>query len=69
MSENNAKNWSNWIYFEGEIMGADKFGNLNLGYVGVCMGFDGIMLKNFYTMDKDDGYYVNLGMDLANSMR
>ena len=69
MNANNAKNWTPWIYFEGDIMGADKFGNLNLGYVGVCMGFDGIMLDNFLTNDKGDGKYVRWGMSLAKAGR
>ena len=60
------KNWTNWIYFEGALWGADKIGNINLGYVGTKMGFPSYMLAIPYiTLDKDDGPAVNLGISLA----
>ena len=65
MNENNRRNWTPWIYYDGQIISADKFGNINLGYVGIKMGFSGIMIENKYTMDKDDGPYVELGINLA----
>ena len=65
----NNRNWRPWIYFEGKIWGADKIGNINLGYVGYLMGFRGIMLKNIDTMDKDDAPAVNLGISLAQNGR
>ena len=69
MSANNNKNWQPWIYFEGKVWGADKIGNINLGYVGTKMGFDGVMIQNALTMDKDDGPSVTLGIQLANAGR
>ncbi len=69
MNENNAKNWTPWIYFDGMIVSADKFGNINLGYVGTKMGFSGFLLKNPTTMDKDDGPYVEYGIRMAEQGR
>ncbi len=63
------KNWKAWIYFDGDIIGADKVGNINLGYVGTIMGYSGYMLQNDFTMDKDDGPYVQHGIDMANQGR
>ena len=65
LNEGNNRNWRPWIYFEGELWGADKIGNMNLGYVGYSMGFRGAMLKNPATMDKDDGPSVELGIAMA----
>ena len=65
MNINNNKNWKPWIYFDGMIISADKFGNINLGYVGTKMGFSGVMIKNSFTMDKDDGPYVQYGINMA----
>lgn len=65
MNVNNAKNWTPWIYFDGMIISGDKFGNINLGYVGTKMGFKGITIKNRFTMDKDDGPYVQYGIKMA----
>ena len=69
MSINNNRNWRPWIYFDGEIRGADKIGNINLGYIGTKMGFGDLLIKNFATMDKDDGPSVELGIRLANMGR
>jgi hypothetical protein len=63
------KNWTPWIYFDGMLMGADKFGNLNLGYVGYHMGFDGIMLLNFATSGAGDGFWVQYGINMAKGGR
>lgn len=69
MNQNNSKNWTPWIYFDGMLISGDKFGNINLGYVGTKMGFSGVMIKNMFTMDKDDGFYVNYGINLAKQGR
>lgn len=50
-------------------MGADKFGNLNLGYVGVMMGFSGRMLLNPATSGSGDGFWVKRGMEMAKNGR
>lgn len=63
------RNWMDWIYFDGRIMGADKFGNLNLGYVGYRMGFLPIMLNNFATSGMGDGFWVEYGMTMAKNGR
>lgn len=47
------------------IISADKLGNINLGYVGTKMGYSGISIKNFATMDKDDGPFVEHGIYMA----
>ena len=69
MNVNNNKNWYPWIYFEGELMSADKFGNLNLGYVGTKMGFPLWILLNPATSGAGDGYWVQKGIDMANGGR
>lgn len=43
-------------------MGADKFENLNLGYVGYTMGFDGAMLINPTTSGGGDEYWIRCVM-------
>jgi hypothetical protein len=65
LDEDNNRNWRPWIYFDGELWGADKIGNMNLGYVGTEMGFEGKLISNFATMDKDDGPAVRRGISLA----
>ena len=69
MNLKNSRNWTPWIYFEGELWGADKIGNINLGYVGTVMGYGGVAIKNFATMDKDDAPAVLLGIELAEKGR
>ena len=64
-----AKNWTGWIYFDGMIMAADEFGNLNLGYVGTKMGFSGIELLNFATKGGGDDFWIQYGINLANQGR
>ncbi len=50
-------------------MSADKFGNLNLGYVGYKMGFSKPMLINFATSGGGDAEWIELGMNLAKNGR
>ncbi|MBO4898035.1 MAG: RHS repeat-associated core domain-containing protein [Clostridia bacterium] len=69
MNINNAKNWTPWIYFDGMIISGDKFGNINLGYVGTKMGFSGVWIENKFTLDKDDGPYVKYGITMAKQGR
>jgi len=63
------KNWTPWIYFDGQLMGADKFGNLNLGYVGSRMGYGGYDLLNPATSGAGDGYWVQYGINMAKAGR
>ena len=59
-----------WIYFDGIVMGADKFGNLNLGYVGTKLGFSkNTLIIPVVTDDKGDGPYIQHGIDMANQGR
>ncbi len=67
--KSNYRNWLDWIYFDGELMGADKLGNMNMAYVGKKMGLPEWVYKNKYTMDKDDPQWVQYGIHLANSGR
>ena len=63
------KNYIPWIYFDGYLIGADKFGNMNMAYVGKKMGLPEWVYKNFTTKDKDDPFWVQYGIDLAESGR
>lgn len=65
LGNDNARNWYNWIYFDEQLMGADKFGNLNLGYVGCLMGFSYFMLLNPATSGSGGGYWVDYGIRMA----
>ena len=69
MNNDNRKNWTPLIYFDGMLISADKLGNINLGYIGTKMGFSDVQLKNSYTMDKDDGPYVEYGIKMAEQGR
>jgi RHS repeat-associated protein len=70
MSIDNNRNWMPWIYFEGEMWGADKIGNMNLGYVGTKMGYPKQMLLiPLITDDKGDGHAITFGISLAKSGR
>lgn len=60
-----AKNWTPWIYFNGQLISADKFANINLGYVGTKMGFFGYMLLNPTTTGGDDEKYIQRGINMA----
>ena len=62
----NVRNWIPWIYFDGKLWSADKFSNMNLGYVGIKMGYDNELLLNFETKDEEgDIYAINYGISLA----
>ncbi|MEE1301475.1 MAG: hypothetical protein UHD64_01730, partial [Bacteroidales bacterium] len=63
------KNYIPWMYFDGYLIGADKFGNMNMAYVGKKMGLPEWVYKNFTTKDKDDTFWVQYGIDLAESGR
>ena len=65
----NYRNWTPWMYFDGRLISADKLGNMNMAYVGKSMGLPEWVYKNFETMDKDDPYWVQYGIDLAKSGR
>ncbi len=69
LNEFNHRNWLPWIYFDGKLIGADKLGNLNMSYVGKKMGLPEWVYSNPYTNDKDDAFWVQYGIDLANSGR
>ena len=61
------KNWTDWIYFNGTFMGADKVANLNWGYVGTKMGYSGVLLFNPLTTGGGDDVFIQDGVDLANN--
>ncbi len=65
----NRRNWMAWIYFDGMIMGADKLGNMNMAYVGAKLGLPRIVYQNFITNDKDDPFWIQYGIDLAEQGR
>ena len=65
----NNRNWREWIYFDGMIMGADKLGNMNMAYVGVKLGLPHYVYQNFTTNDKDDPFWVQYGIDMAEQGR
>ena len=64
-----AKNWYDWIYFDGHIFGADKFSNLNLGYVGEAMGFGGFLLINPTTAGGGDEFWIQYGINMRRQGR
>ena len=63
------QNWVAWIYYEGQLMGADKVGNLNLGYVEKMMGYDGWLLQNQHITGGGDGYWIYTGINKAKGQR
>lgn len=65
MDVNNNRNWQNWIYIDGHLVGADKIGNINMAYVGYKMGLPEYVYNNFETRDKDDAKWVEYGIELA----
>lgn len=67
--DSNYRNWKPWMYFDGYLISADKLGNMNMAYVGKNMGLAEWVYKNFETTDKDDEFWVQYGIDLANSGR
>lgn len=65
------KNWTDWIYFNGGMMAADKLANINLaninwGYIVTKMGCFGVMLFNPLTTGGGDDKFIQIGVDLAN---
>jgi hypothetical protein len=64
-----AKNWTPWIYFDGMVFAADKFGNLNLGYVGYMMGYNGFQLINPATSGGGDQEWIEYGIEMAKQGR
>jgi uncharacterized protein YjdB len=69
MNKDNNRNWRAWMYFDGMLMAADDFGNLNMAYAGKKMGLPEIVYKNFTTTDGKDAFWVQYGIDLAKSGR
>ena len=69
MNVDNNKNWRGWMYFDGMLMSADDFGNLNMAYVGVKMGMPNWVYQNFATTDGKDAFWVQYGIDMANQGR
>ena len=67
--KSNYRNWKPWMYFDGYLISADKLGNMNMAYVGKNMGLAEWVYKNVTTTDKDDEFWVQYGIDLANSGR
>ena len=66
----NNRNWLPWIYFDGYLIGADKFGNMNMAYVGKKMGLPEWVYRNFTTMDDpEDIFWIDKGTDYAKSGR
>ena len=69
MSKDKNKNWRPWMYFDGMLISADKLGNMNMAYVGTKMGLPKFVFQNFLTNDKDDAFWVQYGIDLAEQGR
>ncbi len=66
----NNRNWLEWIYFDGYLIGADKFGNMNMAYVGKKMGIPEWVYKNPTTMDDPkDIFWIDKGTSYAESGR
>ncbi len=62
------KNYVDWIYFRGRVIGADKVANLNWGYIGTKLGYTKprSLLFNPLTEPTGDGEYIQMGVDMAN---
>ena len=70
LDADNNRNWLPWIYFDGYLIGADKFGNMNMAYVGKKMGLPEWVYKNFETMDDpEDIFWIDKGTSYAESGR
>ena len=69
LEADNHKNWLPWMYFDGDLISADKLGNMNMSYVGKRMGLPEWVYKNVTTTDKDDGAWVQKGIDMAKAGR
>ena len=57
------------MYFDGMLVAADKVGNMNMAYVGVKMNLPPVVFKNILTEDKDDAFWIQYGMNLAEQGR
>ena len=57
------------MYFDGMLASADKFGNINMAYVGVNMNLPYAVFENFATTDKDDAFWVKYGIKMAEQGR
>ena len=70
-----AGNWTPWIYFDGMIIAADQFSNINFGYIGTYLCMSGVQLFNFATVDDGaegrlpDQWYLQYGIDMFNQGR
>ena len=69
LTQDNYRNYLEWMYFDGYLLGADKVGNMNMAYVGKKMGLPEWVYKNWWTTDKDDAEWVERGIGLAESGR
>jgi hypothetical protein len=78
MDENNNRNWNEWIYFDGEIWGADQIGNMNMAYVGMKMELPKAVFNNPLTRqqiprvwerDERDIKAIEKGIEVAESGR
>lgn len=69
LNADNNRNWLPWMYYDGHLMGADKFGNMNMAYVGKKMGLPEWVYQNRITTDGEDAEWVQRGIDLAKSGR
>jgi hypothetical protein len=70
INDPNSRNWRSYMYFDGMIISADYFGNLNLAYIGAKMGLTEWVYKNFSTMDtKLDIEALDYGTKMAKQGR
>jgi hypothetical protein len=78
MDEDNNKNWREWIYFDGEVWGADQIGNMNMAYVGMKMELPKAVFNNpktrgqfpeIWKRDERDIKAIEKGIELAESGR
>lgn len=69
MNVDNNKNWTAWMYFDGMLLAADDFGNLNMAYVGAKMGLPNWVYQNFVTTDGKDAFWVQYGINMVNHGR
>jgi hypothetical protein len=52
MNVDNNRNWNAWIYFDGELWGADDIGNMNMAYIGYKLGLGEYVYNNFVTRNQ-----------------
>ena len=59
-----------WMYFDGYIMSGDKFGNLNLAYIGRKLGLQDWVTKNPTTTDDaEDSFWLDYGFKMVSEGR